>query len=91
MGEAVQMALGATLGRLEAHDLLETASRRAAREGRALLDILVKTPEVTKVLPREKLTALFDPLAYLGSAEQFLHRALANVEKSLKQSPRRKR
>jgi 3-carboxy-cis,cis-muconate cycloisomerase len=94
MGEAVQMALGATLGRLEAHDLLEAASKRAAKECHPLIEVLSRTPEVTTVLPREKLARLFDPLAYLGSAEQFLDRTLASVEKSLKRSStkaRRKR
>jgi len=94
MGEAVQMALGAALGRLEAHELLEAASKRAEKERRPLIEVLSRMPEVTKILPREKLAQLFDPLAYLGSAEQFLKRALARVEKSLKRSSttsRRKR
>jgi 3-carboxy-cis,cis-muconate cycloisomerase len=94
MGEAVQMALGAALGRLEAHDLLEAASKRGAKEKRPLLDVLSRMPEITKVVSREKLARLFDPLAYLGSAEPFLERALASVEKSLKHSlmkSRRKR
>jgi 3-carboxy-cis,cis-muconate cycloisomerase len=86
MGEAVQMALGAALGRLEAHDLLEAASKRAAKERRPLIEVLSRMPEVAKVLPREKLARLFDPLAYLGSAEPFLDRTLASVEKSLKNS-----
>jgi 3-carboxy-cis,cis-muconate cycloisomerase len=94
MGEAVQMALGSALGRLEAHDLLEAASKRAAKERRPLIEVLSRMPEITKVLPREKLSRLFDPFAYLGSAEPFLERALASVEKSLKHSftkARRKR
>jgi len=94
MGEAVQMALGAALDRLEAHDLLEAASKRATKEKRPLLEVLSRMPEIIKVLPREKLARLFDPLAYLGSAEPFLDRALVSVEKSLKHSlmkARRKR
>jgi 3-carboxy-cis,cis-muconate cycloisomerase len=94
MGEAVQMALGAALGRLEAHDLLEAASKRAAKERRPLIEVLSRIPEITKALPREKLSRLFDPLAYLGSAEPFIDRTLASVEKSLKHSStkaRRKR
>jgi hypothetical protein len=48
-------------------------------------------PEVTKVLPRARLKQLFDPLAYLGSAEAFIERALAGVEKSLASSPNRRK
>ena len=84
MSEAVQMALGAELGRLEAHDLLQAASKRAVKVKRPLIEALSQIPAIAKVLPREKLTRLFDPLAYLGSAEQFLDRTLASVEKSLK-------
>jgi 3-carboxy-cis,cis-muconate cycloisomerase len=91
MGEAVQMALGTALGRLEAHDLLEAASKRAAKEKRPLLDVLSRMPEITKVVPREKLARLLDPLAYLGSAGPFLDRALASVEKSLKHSSTKSR
>jgi 3-carboxy-cis,cis-muconate cycloisomerase len=85
MSEAIQMALGASLGRLQAHDLLEAAGKRALKERRPLIDVLSQTPEIAKVLPREKLARLFDPLAYLGSAEEFLNRTLADIEKSLKQ------
>src|SRR5262249_39513370 len=91
MGEAVQMALGATLGRLEAHDLLEAAGKRALKSRRPLFDLLAEMPEGTKVLPRAKLKQLFDPLAYLGSAESFLERALQHAEKSLNSPKRRKR
>jgi 3-carboxy-cis,cis-muconate cycloisomerase len=91
MGEAVQMALGAALGRLQAHDLLEGASKRAAKERRPLIEVLSRMPEVTRVLPQEKLARLFDPLAYLGSAEQFLERALSSVDKSIKHSSKKVR
>ncbi|HLL28436.1 MAG TPA: 3-carboxy-cis,cis-muconate cycloisomerase [Xanthobacteraceae bacterium] len=92
MGEAVQMALGVEIGRLQAHDLLETASEKAAKERRPLIDVLSKMPEITKVISRDKLMRLFDPLTYLGSAESFLDRTLSSVEKSLTHpSPKSKR
>jgi 3-carboxy-cis,cis-muconate cycloisomerase len=91
MAEAVQMALGEKIGRLEAHDLLEAASRRAMRDGSHLREVLGKTPQVTRALGAARLDALFDPLSYLGSAGHFIDRALAAAERSLKNGPQRRR
>jgi 3-carboxy-cis,cis-muconate cycloisomerase len=83
MAEAVQMALGEKLGRMQAHDLLETASRRAASEGRHLREVAAEVPEIAGALPAKTLDALFDPLAYLGSAGEFIERALKAVDRAL--------
>ncbi|MEX0590877.1 MAG: 3-carboxy-cis,cis-muconate cycloisomerase [Xanthobacteraceae bacterium] len=101
MGEAVQMALGEKLGRLEAHDLLEAASKRAASEGSHLKDVLAEIPAIAEAIPVDRLNSLLDPLAYLGSAEEFIERALKSVDRTLagsqsapkkpKQSKKRKR
>jgi 3-carboxy-cis,cis-muconate cycloisomerase len=86
MGEAVQMALGEKLGRLEAHDLLETASKRAAIEDRPLKDVLAEMPELVAASPAGRLNELLDPLGYLGSAEEFIDRALKSVDRALESS-----
>jgi 3-carboxy-cis,cis-muconate cycloisomerase len=86
MGEAVQMALGEKLGRLEAHDLLETASKRAAIEDRPLKDVLAEMPELVAASPAGRLNELLDPLGYLGSAEEFIDRALKSVDRVLESS-----
>jgi 3-carboxy-cis,cis-muconate cycloisomerase len=83
MGEAVQMALGEKVGRLEAHELLERASIRATSEGRHLKEVLAEMPEVNTVLPSQRLEALFNPLAYLGSADEFVERALKMAERAV--------
>jgi len=46
MAEAVMMALGATLGRLEAHHIIEAACRRAVAERRHLRAVLADDPAV---------------------------------------------
>jgi 3-carboxy-cis,cis-muconate cycloisomerase len=83
MAEAVQMALGEQLGRLEAHDLLERASKTAVSENRNLKEILGEMPEVASLLPPRQLEALFNPLAYLGSADEFIDRAVKSAEQSM--------
>mgnify|MGYP001392245739 CR=1 FL=1 len=77
MAEAVQMALAPALGRLAAHDRVEAACRRAAGEGRALLDVLAADEEITRHASRERLAELLDPAGYLGAAGTFVDRVLA--------------
>lgn len=79
MAEAVMIALGAKLGRLEAHDLVEKACRRASKEGRHLADVLRTDPRISWHLKEDELRRLFDPLAYQGVAQQFIDRQLAQV------------
>jgi len=90
MAEAVQMALAEKMGKLKAHDLVEDASKRAVKQKQSLFEIISKIPEVDKALPKGQLKALFDPLGYLGSSEEFIDRALKQVQKSLDQSSKRK-
>jgi 3-carboxy-cis,cis-muconate cycloisomerase len=77
LAEAVQMALGARIGRQAAHALLERASKRALAEGRHLGEALAAEPEVTAHLAPADLDRLLDPLNYLGAAAQLIDRALA--------------
>jgi 3-carboxy-cis,cis-muconate cycloisomerase len=83
MAEAVQMALGEKLGRMQAHDLLETASKRAAGEGRHLREVIAETPAISDALPSKTLDTLFDPLRYLGSADHFIDGALKSADQAL--------
>jgi 3-carboxy-cis,cis-muconate cycloisomerase len=42
LGEAVMLALGADLGRLQAHHVVEAASRKAVQDGKTLRDVLAE-------------------------------------------------
>jgi 3-carboxy-cis,cis-muconate cycloisomerase len=64
------------LGRLEAHDLVEEASRRAMEGGKPLLEELLSVPRLAEVLSEEEVDAALDPAGYLGSAGEFVDRAL---------------
>ncbi len=83
MAEAVQFALGKKLGRMEAHELLAKASKRAIAEGTHLKDVLLSLPEASGVLSDKQLDEVFDPAGYLGEAERFIEAALAQVEREL--------
>jgi 3-carboxy-cis,cis-muconate cycloisomerase len=90
MAEAVHMALAEKIGKMKAHDLLQEASKRAIKQKGNLLDVISRMPEVSAALPKKQLKALFDPLTYLGSSEEFIDRTLKQVQKSLEQSSKRK-
>ncbi len=77
LAEAVMMALGARIGRLAAHDLVEEACRRAAASDRYLKDVLAEEPRITQHLSAADLDRLFDPLNYVGAASSFVDRVLA--------------
>lgn len=77
LAEAVMMALGEHIGRLEAHHLVEAACRRALAERRPLRAVLGAMPAVTGRLAPAELDRLLDPAAYLGATGVFIERVLA--------------
>ncbi|HYI73403.1 MAG TPA: 3-carboxy-cis,cis-muconate cycloisomerase [Skermanella sp.] len=74
MAERVMMALGAKLGRLHAHELVEHATKKAVSEGRHLRDVLGEDRAITAELGADELDRLFDPLGYVGQAAAFVDR-----------------
>ncbi len=76
LAEAAMLALGASIGRLQAHELVEHASREAVRSGRSLRDVLAENPDVMRVLDDGKLGALFHPANYVGQARPFVDAVL---------------
>ncbi len=76
LAERVSTALAAALGRGEAHELLEAATRRATESGRPFADVLEEDPRVVEHLGAGEAARLLDPGGYLGSARAFVDRAL---------------
>jgi 3-carboxy-cis,cis-muconate cycloisomerase len=74
--EAVTMALAEKLGKAQAHELVEHASRRAAKEQRHLRDLLGADATVTAHLSPAELDRLFEPDGYLGVAQAFIDRVV---------------
>ena len=80
MAEAVTMALAETIGKSEAHHLIEAASKKAIADKKHLRDVLAKDPKVTAHLNADKLTKLFEPMAYQGVSQALIDRLLASLE-----------
>ena len=77
--EAVTMALGDRLGKMPAHMLVEAACKKASAENLHLKDVLVKESGIHGYLTPADLEGLFDVRNYLGSAEDFIQRVLAEA------------
>jgi len=80
MAERVSLALAGTLGRAQAHHLLEEASRLCVATGRHLQDALAESEAVTAQLGAEELDALFDPATYRGASDVIIDRSLAHYQ-----------
>ncbi len=79
--EAVSMALAKNIGKLVAHQLVESACKTAVAEKRHLKDVLRHDSGVANHLSPVEIDALFDPQQYLGSAGKFIDAVLANARK----------
>ena len=77
MAESVASRLAPALGRTGAQELAARASRQAAERGIPLRAALLAEPAVREHLPEDAVDAALDPAAYLGSAPEFIDRALA--------------
>ncbi|CAB3792530.1 3-carboxy-cis,cis-muconate cycloisomerase [Paraburkholderia caffeinitolerans] len=87
LGEAVMLALGDHIGRLDAHHLVEHASKTAVQTGRTLYDVLAADPAVTRHLDEARLRALLDPANYVGQAHAFVDAVLASYAQRAPRSP----
>ena len=77
LGEAVALALGDEIGRLEAHHRAEQASRTAVQTGRPLRDVLAADETVTRHISPQRLAELLEPANYLGQSTSFIDAVLA--------------
>jgi 3-carboxy-cis,cis-muconate cycloisomerase len=80
MAEAVAFALAETIGKSEAHHLVEAASKTAVAEKKHLRDVLSGDSKITAQLPAKKIAALFEPMAYQGASQALIDRLLTSIE-----------
>ena len=81
LAENVTTVLSGSLGRLRAHELVQTACQRVARDGTGLRGELLSEGEIREAITGEELDSALDPAGYLGSAGEFVDRALRYYEK----------
>ena len=74
--ESASMLLATRLGKATAHELLEKASTKAIKDDRHLRDILQEDATVRAHFANGDIAKLFDPLSYVGMADEFITRAI---------------
>uniref|UniRef100_UPI0030DD3173 3-carboxy-cis,cis-muconate cycloisomerase n=1 Tax=Pseudomonas sp. EA_105y_Pfl2_R69 TaxID=3088683 RepID=UPI0030DD3173 len=77
LAEAVSIALAQRIGRDTAHHLIEQCCRQAIAEQRHLREVLGEQAEVCAQLSAAELDRLLDPGHYLGQAQRWVARAVA--------------
>jgi 3-carboxy-cis,cis-muconate cycloisomerase len=80
MAEAVTMALAEKIGKSEAHHLVEAASKKAVSGSNDLRDVLASDAKVTAHLSADRLTKLFEPMAYQGASQALIDRLLTALD-----------
>ncbi|MNT23440.1 3-carboxy-cis,cis-muconate cycloisomerase [compost metagenome] len=81
LAEAYALALGARIGRLRAHELIERASREAVGRNwplkKAVREVLESDADTRGLLGDDELDRLGDPAGYIGEAPAICDRVLA--------------
>jgi 3-carboxy-cis,cis-muconate cycloisomerase len=80
MAEAVTMALAEKIGKADAHHLIEAASKKAVADKKHLREVLIGDPNVTAQLGADRITGLFEPMAYQGASQALIDRLLASLD-----------
>jgi 3-carboxy-cis,cis-muconate cycloisomerase len=78
MAESLTMALAPQVGRPEAFRLTREATERVRATGAELLQVALDDERIRAALSADAIAQAFDPLAYLGSANVYIDRALAD-------------
>jgi 3-carboxy-cis,cis-muconate cycloisomerase len=82
MAEAVTMALAKKIGKSDAHHLIEAASKKAVADKKHLREVLIGDPQIVAQLSADKITELFEPMAYQGASQALIDRLLASLDGS---------
>ncbi len=82
LAESVAMTLAESVGKSAAHETIEAACRRSAKERVPLVEVLAADPLVTAHMDREEITRRLSPEQYLGAAATFITRVLARHDEA---------
>lgn len=83
LAERVMLALGASLGRQAAHDVIYEAAMAAFETRTPFADVLKRDTRVTQYLDAAAIDALLDPVQYTGLSAQFVERVCAQARQAL--------
>ncbi len=85
MAEAVMIALvGKGIGRQDAHAIVRKASLDAEKKGANLMETLLATKAIKKVMSEKELAKVMDPGNYVGAAPKMVEEIVRLAEKNAK-------
>lgn len=88
MAEPVMMALAPTLGRQQAHDVVEELCRKAIEQDKGLGEVLKASAAINAHLADTEIDALLEPANYTGLAGAFTDDTIAEAEHCLGETKR---
>jgi len=80
MAEAVTMALAEKIGKSDAHHLIEAASKKAVADRKHLREVLSADAKITAQLGADRISELFEPIAYQGASQALIDRLFASLD-----------
>ncbi|MHA1190270.1 MAG: 3-carboxy-cis,cis-muconate cycloisomerase [Alphaproteobacteria bacterium] len=86
MAESLMMALAALVGKSDAHQIVEAASRTAIAENSHLAAVASQDSAITVHLSQPQIDAALAPDAYLGTTDQTIDHALAKAQAELEEN-----
>ncbi len=87
--EAVMLALGKTIGRQVAHEVVRDAAQAARFTGRDFADVLAEDPRVHAHLDQAAIVKLVDPHAHTGLSDQIAQESAERARKAAVEARRR--
>jgi adenylosuccinate lyase len=83
MAEPVMMKMTEKgIGRQDAHEIVRSASMIAVKDGRQLLDVLLRDTRVTDRMTEKELRRTMDPANYTGGAGEITDEMVRAAEKA---------
>ncbi|MEK9829049.1 MAG: adenylosuccinate lyase family protein [Rhodospirillales bacterium] len=79
MAEPVMLALGSSIGRQEAHDIVYDAAQAAALGQKGFADLLAADQRISAKLSKNDIKNLLNPLSYVGLSPELARRAASSA------------
>ncbi len=78
--ERVSMLLAGRTGKGAAHELVERACTQSVKQNRHLKEVLLEDPTMRAHFANADIVKLFDPLSYIGVADEWIQRTIKTAK-----------
>ncbi len=85
MAEPIMLALGSSIGRQLAHDIVYDAAQAAAVGKGRFVDLLAADQRISSAISKQNLEKLLNPVSYVGLSPELARRAAISARKTASQ------